>query len=65
MEYVGIFLVLVAAGLSLISGHVSRPDRPPTETTTFRVIPAIPPGPAAILVGAAGVFIFVTSISRS
>lgn len=62
MEYFGIFLILVAAGLRLLGGHVAGPDRQPQTTATFRGVHAVPPGAAAFLVAAAGVFIFATSI---
>ncbi|WP_423183557.1 hypothetical protein [Arthrobacter sp. NyZ413] len=63
MEYLGLFLILVAAGLRLMGRHFAAADRQPRSTATFRGLLAVPPGAAAFLVAAAGVFIFATSIS--
>jgi hypothetical protein len=63
MEYFGIFLILVAAALDLFRRHSSRSTRTPRSTATMRVVYVIPPGAAAVMVAAAGVFIFATSIT--
>ncbi|MGO4584012.1 hypothetical protein AB4Z38_09010 [Arthrobacter sp. 2RAF6] len=63
MEYVGLFLILVAAGLRLLGRHFfARAGRQPRSPGTFYGIYAVSPGAAAFLVAAAGVFIFFTSI---
>ena len=62
MEYFGIFLILVAAGLRLLGHHLAKPGPQPRNTATMRGIPSVPPGAAAFLVAAAGIFIFVTGI---
>ncbi|MEJ1115509.1 hypothetical protein WBN73_13875 [Paenarthrobacter sp. CCNWLY172] len=62
MEYVGIFLILVAAGLRLVGQHLSKPGSRPRTTATILGVHAVPPGVAAFLMAAAGVFIVVTSI---
>lgn len=61
MEYFGIFLILLAAGLSLLGRRSTRAARQPRPTATWRVIPAVPPDVAAFLVALAGIFIFATS----
>jgi hypothetical protein len=61
--YLGIFLILVAAGLRFVSHHLVKNARQPRTTATMRGIPGVPPSAAAFLVAAAGIFIFVTSIS--
>ena len=63
MEYFGIFLILVAAALGLAGQHFRGPSRAPRNTATMRAIHFDPPGAAGVLVAAAGVFIFATSIS--
>lgn len=63
MEYVGILLILVAAGLRLVGQHLAKPGPRPRTTATMRAVHSVPPGAAALLMAAAGVFIFVTSIS--
>lgn len=63
MEYLGLFLILVAAGLRLMGRHFARADHQPRSTATFRGLHAVPPRAAAFLVAAAGVFIFTASIS--
>lgn len=63
MEYFGIFLILVAAGLRLVSPHLSGAARQPRRTPTFRGVHAVPPGAAAFLVALAGIFIVVVGIS--
>jgi hypothetical protein len=62
MEYLGVFLILVAAALSLFGHHSGRPTRAMQSTATMRAFYVIPPGAAAVMVAAAGLFIFVTSI---
>ncbi|MBT8163306.1 MULTISPECIES: hypothetical protein [Arthrobacter] len=63
MEYLGLFLILVAAGLRLMGRYFAGADHQPRSTATFRGLHAVPPGAAALLAAAAGVFIFTTSIS--
>ncbi|AFR28728.1 MULTISPECIES: hypothetical protein [Micrococcaceae] len=63
MEYVGIFLILIAAGLRVIGDHMANSAQQPRTTASMRGIPSVPPRAAAFLVAAAGIFIFVTSIS--
>jgi hypothetical protein len=63
VEYFGIFLILVAAGLGLIGPHMGKPARQPQNTANVRGILFVPSGPAAFLIAVAGFFIFVTSIS--
>lgn len=63
MEYVGIFLILVAAGLRLVHQHMAKPGPRPRTTATMMGVHSVPPGAAALLMAAAGVFIVVTSIS--
>lgn len=63
MEYFGIFLILVAAGLGLVGPHVDKPARQPRNMANMRRILFVPAGAAAFLIAAAGFFIFVTSIS--
>jgi hypothetical protein len=63
MEYFGVFLILVAAALDLFRRHSGRPPRETPNTPTMRAVYVIPPGAAAVMVAAAGVFIFATSIN--
>ncbi len=63
MAYLGIFLILVAAGLRLAGGHLAGPSREPWVTSSFRGVHAVPLGAAAFLVAASGVFIFAVGIS--
>jgi len=63
VENFGIFLILVAAALGLVGQHFRGPSRAPRSTATMRAIHVVPPGAAAVLVAAAGVFMFATSIS--
>ena len=63
MEYFGIFLILVAAGLGLVGPYVGKTARQPRNMANMWGIPFVPSGAAAFLIAAAGFFIFVTSIS--
>lgn len=63
MEYFGIFLILVAAGVGLVGPHVGKPARSLRNMANMWGILFIPSGAAAFLIAAAGFFIFVTSIS--
>jgi hypothetical protein len=63
VEYLGIFLILVAAGLGLVGPHLGKPARQLRNMANVRGILFVPSGPAAFLVAAAGFFIFVSSIS--
>lgn len=51
-------MILVAAALQMVGRGPAR-ERP---APTMRAVYLIPPGAAAVLVAAAGVFIFVTGI---
>lgn len=62
MEYFGIFLILVAAGLGLIGPHLSKPARQPQNLANMRGILFVPSGPAAFLIAVSGFFIFVMNI---
>lgn len=63
MEYFGVFLILVAAGLHLVGRHSDGPTREARSAPTMRAVYVVPPGAAAVMVAAAGLFIFVTSIN--
>ncbi len=63
MDYFGIFLILVAAGLRLVGHHLIKQNRPRPTTATMWGIHSVPPGAAALLVASVGIFIFATSIS--
>ncbi|MBU8867751.1 hypothetical protein [Paenarthrobacter aromaticivorans] len=63
MAYLGIFLILVAAGLRLAGWHISGPSRQVRATASFRGVHAVPLGAAVFLVAASGVFIFAVGIS--
>ncbi|WP_054808182.1 MULTISPECIES: hypothetical protein [Micrococcaceae] len=63
MEYFGVFLVLVAAGLRLVGDHLAKPGPQPRATATMRGVHSVPPRAAALLIAASGIFIFVVSIS--
>ena len=63
MVYLGIFLILVAAGLRLAGRHFAGPSREARATASFRGVHAVPVEAAAFLVAASGVFIFVVGIS--
>ena len=58
MEYFGVFLILVAAALQMVGRGPAR-ERP---VPTMRAVYVIPPGAAAGLAAAAGVFIFLTNV---
>ncbi|WP_347109647.1 hypothetical protein AAHB33_03220 [Paenarthrobacter sp. S56] len=62
MEYVGIFLILVAAGLRVVSRHLTGTARR-EPATSFRAVHAVPPNATALLLAAAGFFIFLTSLN--
>lgn len=64
MEYFGIFLILVAAALHMVGRHSRGPNREPRTTATMRAVYVIPPGAAAVMVAAAGLFIFATTLFR-
>lgn len=63
MVYVGIFFILVAAGLRLAGGHFAGSSREARATASFRGVHAVPLGAAAFLVAASGVFIVAAGIS--
>ena len=65
MEYFGVILILLAAGLHLVSLHSDafRSNQAPRKTATMRAMHTVPPGAAAIMMAVAGLFIFVTSIN--
>ena len=63
MEYFGIFLILVAAGLGLVGPHVGKSARQSQNMPNMRPVLVVPSGAAAFLIAASGFFIFVTSIS--
>ena len=63
MVYVGIFLILVAAGLRLAGGHFAGSSRETRATASFRGVHAVPLGAAAFLVAASGIFIVAAGIS--
>jgi hypothetical protein len=63
VAYLGIFLILVAAGLRFAGWHFAGPSREARPTASFRGVHAVPLGAAAFLVAASGVFIFVMGIS--
>ncbi|MFJ4210186.1 hypothetical protein ACIPY2_17165 [Paenarthrobacter sp. NPDC089675] len=61
--YVGIFLILAAAGLRVAGRHYAGPSRETRATASFRGVHAVPLGAAAFLVAASGIFIVATGIS--
>ncbi|MFK0003111.1 hypothetical protein ACIQTZ_14155 [Paenarthrobacter sp. NPDC090520] len=63
MVYLGIFLILAAAGLRLAGGHFAGSSREARSTASFRGVHAVPLGAAAFLVAASGVFIAAAGIS--
>ncbi|BCW52376.1 hypothetical protein [Arthrobacter sp. StoSoilB13] len=62
MAYVGIFLILVAAGLRLAGRHLGASQKA-HSMASFRGVHAVPLGAAAFLVAASGIFIFAVGIN--